>query len=136
MKCPRDGTELVAVEFMGMHLEKCHRCDGIWFDRGELERIRDAKIPDIEETLEEKYGNPSYDEGHVEGYMRCPRCGARLQEQLYTYQDVVRVDRCENCMGFWVDDTELNRICGEKKQLDEAGEAKGFFRAVFEKFGG
>ena len=75
MKCPRDGTTLAPVEIMGLELDKCHKCDGIWFDRGELEKLRDAKVPDIEEVLERKYGDPDYEEGTVEHHMRCPRCG-------------------------------------------------------------
>jgi len=135
MKCPRDGTELEKVEILGLELDKCHKCDGIWFDRGELERIREAPQADLEEVLEVKYGDPKYKEGPVAGYMRCPRCGARLQQQRYTYLNPVKVDRCEKCLGFWLDDTELDAIVKEKQTLvGEDEQAKGFLRAVFEKF--
>lgn len=134
MKCPRDGTELQPVEILKIELDKCHRCDGIWCDRGELERLRDAKIGDIEEAVERKYGDPEFREGVVDAYMRCPRCGdARLQEFHYTYVEPVRIDRCERCMGIWLDDGELNAICGEKKKLEEVaepGRLKTFLRAM------
>jgi len=137
MKCPRDGTELEKVEILGLELDKCHKCDGIWFDRGELERIREAPQADLEEVLEVKYGDPKYKEAPVAGYMRCPRCGARLQQQRYTYLNPVKVDRCEKCLGFWLDDTELDAIVKEKQTLNGEDEhAKGFLRAVFEKFSG
>jgi len=137
MKCPRDGTELAKVEILGLELDKCHKCDGLWFDRGELERVRDAEVPEIEEVLEDKYGDPEVKEGEVEGYMRCPRCGARLQRQHYTYVRPVRVDRCEKCLGFWLDDTELDAVVGEKRELeDKDKEFKGFLRAVLGKLKG
>jgi len=44
MKCPRDGTQLAAVRIADIELDKCHRCDGIWCDPGEMEQLRDAKI--------------------------------------------------------------------------------------------
>ena len=137
MKCPRDGTVLAKVEILGLEIDKCHKCDGIWFDRGELERIRDAAVPDIEEALERKYGDPKFQQDRVEGYMRCPRCGGRLQAQHYTYVRAVRIDRCEKCLGFWVDDTELDAIVGEKKGLDDEGKnARGILRAILEKVTG
>lgn len=120
MKCPRDGTILAKVRVGGVELDKCHRCDGIWCDRGEMERLRDAKLTDVEELLEQKYGNPSYKEGSATGHMRCPCCeDSRLQEYRYTYMNSVRIDRCEQCFGVWLDDQELNAIVEETKQLDQ-----------------
>jgi Zn-finger nucleic acid-binding protein len=132
MKCPRDGTALSRVQLLGLELDKCHKCDGIWFDRGELERIRDAQVEGAEELLEKKYGDPTFEEGAVEAHMRCPRCGdARLRRQSYTYDRPVKIDRCERCQGVWLDDSELDTIIGEKKQLEqEGGLFKSFLRAV------
>ena len=134
MKCPRDGTTLARVNIAGLELDKCHKCDGIWFDRGELDRLRDLKIPDAEEILERKYGDPDYEEGSVENYMHCPRCpDGRLRRQAYTYVNPVHVDTCDKCYGVWIDDGELNAIIGEKKGLDEAtnpGKLTAFLHAM------
>ncbi len=134
MKCPRDGTMLQAVKLAGVELDKCHKCDGIWFDRGELEQLRDAKLPDAEEQLERQYGDPAYEEGEVDGYMRCPRCDdGRLQQITYTYMARVRIDRCAECLGVWLDDAELEAIIGEKKKLDEEfapSRLRAFLRGV------
>ncbi len=139
MKCPRDGTELARVEILGLELDKCHQCDGIWCDPGELERLRDAKVEDIEEALESKYGDPEYKEGDIDAHMRCPRCGdARMMEQFYTYVNPVKVDRCERCHGIWVDDGELNAIVGEHTGLSEAtdvGKLKSFLRGIGKRLG-
>jgi len=137
MKCPHDGTTLAPVHILNVQLDKCHKCDGIWFDRGELERLRDANIPDIEELLEQKYGDPEFESGEVDGYMRCPRCGdARLQRQQYTYLNPVVIDRCERCLGIWIDDSELNAIIGEKKTLEQSEEKLGgFLGALAQRFG-
>ena len=136
MKCPRDGTELAKVEIMGIELDKCHRCDGIWFDRGELERLRDSGIEGMEEVLERKYGDPEFTDGAVDAHMRCPRCVDKpLFQQHYTYINPVAVDRCNTCMGMWLDDGELNAIIGEKKSIDaivpdDAGRLKKFLGAM------
>jgi Zn-finger nucleic acid-binding protein len=134
MKCPHDGTTLATVEILGLELDKCHKCDGIWCDRGELERLRDAKVEGIEEVLERKYGDPEYEEGSVDDYMRCPRCeGGRLLRHHYTYVNPVAIDRCERCHGIWLDDGELNTIIGEKKTIDrveDPGRLKTFLKAL------
>jgi len=134
MKCPRDGTTLAKVNLLDLELDKCHKCDGIWFDPGELERLRDLKVEDVEEIIEQKYGDPEFEAGTVDNYMRCPRCGdARLRRQGYTYVNPVNIDRCETCRGIWIDDGELNAIIGEKKGLDgatDAGKLGTFLKAI------
>lgn len=134
MKCPRDGTALAQVKVLGLELDKCHHCDGIWLDRGELERLRDAKISGVEEALERKYGNPQAQPGTVDAHMRCPRCqDARLLRYTYTYLNPVSIDRCERCHGIWVDDEELEAILGEKQKLEQvqdAGSLRAFLRAM------
>ncbi len=119
MKCPRDGTELAKVQILDVELDKCHKCDGIWFDPGELDRIRDMEVSDVEEALERKYGDPEFAEGEVENYMRCPRCQGRLHKFNYTYGSAVHIDRCGSCFGIWLDDGELDAIIGRKKELEE-----------------
>lgn len=138
MKCPRDGTILSKVSLLGVELDKCHRCDGIWFDRGELDRIRDSGVTDAEEVLEKRYGNPKAVAEKVEGHMRCPRCDGRLQRFSYSYIEAVSVDRCEKCLGLWLDDGELNAIAGQKKKMDkelDPGRLKSFLRSIGRLFG-
>jgi uncharacterized protein len=39
MHCPKDGVELVEMVYMGVHVDKCTHCGGIFLDAGELERL-------------------------------------------------------------------------------------------------
>ena len=128
MKCPRDGTELQQVRAGGIQLDKCHLCDGMWFDPGELDKLTASGIIHIETAVESEFGNPPVKTGRVTGYMRCPRCGeaGRLHQYQYTYLKPVLVDRCDSCLGIWLDRNELDAIIGEKKTLEEA-EAQGQF---------
>ena len=134
MQCPRDGTQLSEVRIAGIELDKCHKCDGIWFDPTELEQFRDAGDADIEEKLEQKYSDPAFEEAAPRGYMKCPRCeDGRLQELSYTYsdpQDPVRVDRCNTCFGYWLDDSELDRIVHSAKQIEQLGSESGLGAAL------
>ena len=133
MKCPRDGSPLVSVQTAGLDLDKCHICDGLWLDHGELDRLRAAKVSAVEEELESRYGNPKVEENSPTGYMRCPRCAdARLIRYTSTYVNPVALDRCERCHGVWVDDGELDAVLGEGKSLEEAtvGPLKALLRSL------
>lgn len=134
MKCPRDGAELKPVRVDGIELDKCHHCDGLWFDAGELDRVRKLDRSDIEEQIERQYGSPEVPAGKVEGYMRCPRCpDGRLNQVTYTFEKRVKIDRCDHCFGVWVDNSELDAIIGEKQQLERVADSspiKAFMRVM------
>lgn len=140
MKCPRDGAKLAAVEVGGIELDKCHQCDGLWFDPGELQRIQRIDRTDFEEQIEQQYGDPTVERGKTDGYMRCPRCAeGRLNEVTYTFVKRVKIDRCDSCFGVWIDDNELDSILGEKQSLEKVattGRLGAFLRAIGEKLGG
>ena len=42
MCCPKDGMELVEIEFMGVQVDKCTHCGGIFLDAGELDQLFDT----------------------------------------------------------------------------------------------
>ena len=45
-------------------------------------------------------------------WMRCPKCGMELQ--TISYQSV-EIDRCFHCHGTWLDQGELEKLAGGKK---------------------
>jgi len=126
MKCPQDGTLLKRVEVEGVALDKCHTCDGIWCDNGEIERLKGLHKHKPEAEVEERYGNPEVTKDEVAGYMVCPRCGKRLHRYRYTFARDVMVDRCENtdCYGIWLEKGELDAILDELKELEVLSQRK------------
>ena len=132
MKCPKDGTVLQPVEIHGVQLDKCHTCNGIWCDKGEIGRLKALHEEGLEAGVEERYGNPAVTTEKVTAYMLCPRCGKRLHRYHYTYARPVRVDRCENsdCYGIWLDQGELDAIIEELtalEQVESPAALGGFF---------
>ena len=47
MKCPKDGSDLHAVELHGVTVETCPVCSGTWLDAGELERLLHPERKDL-----------------------------------------------------------------------------------------
>ena len=48
MKCPRDGTPLKTVDRLGIQIDRCPECQGVWLDRGELDKIIERTLPAVE----------------------------------------------------------------------------------------
>ena len=46
-------------------------------------------------------------------FMRCPRCGEKLEEQIF---DDIKVDRCNGCHGVWLDAGELEHVAAKKNR--------------------
>ena len=119
MECPRDGTRLSRVRVDGVQLDKCPKCNGIWLDRDELNEISELHLTEVESQFRTAGETPSLETGNVKGYMRCPRCAeGRLQQVSYTLLHPVRIDRCEKCLGIWLDRSELDVIIGEEQELE------------------
>ena len=141
MKCPRDGSELQTVDVGSVELDKCHHCDGLWLDYGELKTIRNLKLKEIEEEVERRYGNPEVTAGEVDAHMRCPRCGetGRLIRHHISYMQPVEVDRCQECHGIWLDDAELDALLVDKAKMDKEynnNRVIAFCKALAKRFGG
>ena len=56
-------------------------------------------------------------------FMKCPKCGADLDE--INYQNVL-IDRCNECKGIWLDQGELDILVAGHAQI-----TKGFLKKLF-----
>lgn len=90
--CPRcDGVALTDDE--------CSRCQGAWYDRGELERAIIAPAPP-EHTPQTALPTR---------YLKCPVCAAIMTPRNWERRSGVIVDVC-TAHGAWLDGGELSRL--------------------------
>ena len=45
MKCPTCAIDLVMSERLGIEIDYCPTCRGVWLDRGELDKIIERSLP-------------------------------------------------------------------------------------------
>ena len=90
-----------------------------YFARQELERRRKAANERNAAMLEEER-----ERHRALHFMRCPKCGTQLEE--IGFGDV-RVDKCFDCEGLWLDRGELERL--QKKEVGFVGRLLHFVRA-------
>ena len=120
MKCPRDGSQLATAEIDSVALNKCPECGGLWLDHDGLATVCTLHVDDVEGHIRTQGAASTVEEDRIARYMRCPRCpSGQLQQITYTIMRPVKIDRCAQCLGFWLDKGELDAIVEEKKALDE-----------------
>ncbi len=108
MNCIKCAGTLIRVTIEDVEVDRCDGCGGIWFDAGELQRVRGKR--DIE--LLRSKARPRRDDD--ERRARCPRCqGEGLLVQVASWDADIHIDTCAVCGGQWLDAGELELLRGE-----------------------
>ena len=105
MYCPRCEAVLQDNILGGIVYQKCSKCGGFWFDKGELHQIRQEKdwfkIATNIENASSKI---------TKGSLKCPRCSELLHTIEYSHETGIKVNVCPKCEGLWLDSTEIQAI--------------------------
>lgn len=107
--CPDCQTELHTEEVLGIALDVCPKCAGIWFDDGELLKLKELGDEAMGEAEDAAAPEGELTE-RTPSRRTCPECKAQLEEFSYLYSSKVKLDTCPLCFGTWVDDGELNAM--------------------------
>lgn len=81
MKCPSCNETLAMTERLGIEIDYCPKCRGVWLDRGELDKIIEKSIAQPEQDQDQNYNAPPYNQGgyggghHGGGYSKHRRKG-------------------------------------------------------------
>jgi len=65
------------------------------------------KFDEERKKLERKYQKELH-------WMKCPKCGSNLKEIDFKG---IKIDRCQECEGIWLDKGELEMISGEESGI-------------------
>lgn len=110
MKCPRCDQDLAQLRHResGAIVDVCRKCNGIWFDAGELDQVLDVSARDLQA--------PKSDEERATAL--CPKCYTPMAAFHYP-QTLVTVDMCRACHGIWLDGGELQEIATVRLALQQ-----------------
>ncbi|OYT70004.1 MAG: hypothetical protein CFK49_02380 [Armatimonadetes bacterium JP3_11] len=123
--CPVCQIELKPQVHLGVTIDVCPACAGIWFDEGELVRLHqldDEVLPRIDALYQPQV--TSYDPPWER---LCPNCRQLLRPYNYLYTSNIRLDTCEQCGGVWVDNGELEvmyRVLQDARAAEVPPDAK------------
>ncbi len=137
MNCPIDSTPMIRrVYEESIEIDECPSCEGVWLDKGELEKLQDIQINDYKAELKliPDYVGKSILLSRSKGRkaMNCPVCARELERREYGFSSQVMIDSCVNGHGVWLDKGELKdlEIFYERSRIETAKMRKGFFSGL------
>jgi Zn-finger nucleic acid-binding protein len=68
--CPKCETGMETLERNGVTIERCGQCEGVFLDRGELERLIDAESAYLAELTPEENPDTTYQGRHRRGVLQ------------------------------------------------------------------
>ena len=95
--CPRCNVGMKLEDRLGVEVDKCPKCLGIWFDNNELDKLSGGKALEGMIFTARILGKE----------LKCPACGVDMQ---YMTVEGVTIDHCPKCEGVWLDDGELKKL--------------------------
>jgi Zn-finger nucleic acid-binding protein len=112
-------------------LDHCRRCGGIWFELGEVQRLRHQRPQALWKRVPASTAiprtqchschapmdrnAPACDACNWRNTVDCPGCQTAMEVEAY---EGLRLDACRSCKGVWFDHVELEAIW--KLNLDAA----------------
>lgn len=109
--CPKCDVALILLEFNGVELDFCDRCEGLWLDNGEIEQIVERTGGRAAQPFLGFVEAGEQEEIDIKTYL-CPRCDQALKEIVRPDADgePLRIDRCPVGDGVWFDKGELQHL--------------------------
>ena len=109
-KCPRCSGEMEITTIVGIELDVCSRCRGIWFDAEELKQVLQLQLPTLVQIPFYEDLQPREDAAWDPPPAFCPGCSAALNPRRFEEAIPVITQVCPNKHGLWLDPGKLRRI--------------------------
>jgi Zn-finger nucleic acid-binding protein len=108
MKCPLCKIEMSQRSFKNIEFDVCPKCKGIWFDKNELGKAKDAADKDLNWMDFEIWKHK--DKFKISPRkLVCPKCKQVLVTINYGNTNI-KIDYCPACAGTWLDKGEFKKI--------------------------
>lgn len=127
MKCPECKIELDQRNIGDVTVDECSRCRGIWYDKNELDAVKDEIDPDLS-WMDFRIWPEKPDFRVSEQPIDCPSCaGVTMQRITYRGPDV-DVLFCPACEGTWLNPGDLTKIVAALEKEADSKSAPDYVR--------
>ncbi|MFV8817721.1 MFS transporter [Haliea sp. E17] len=106
MRCPKCRADMEMTSYDGVEIDRCASCSGLWFDPGELEKLRSREAAAELDTGARRTGKRH---DSINRY-NCPRCGGKMMQMLNVDSGQVWYESCVSCHGSYLDAGELTAL--------------------------
>ncbi len=103
MRCPKCRADMEQIDYEGTEIDRCVHCNGMWFDVGEIEVMRDKQAAAKIDVGDAKVGKQSNQIDHYD----CPRCSGVMTKVVDERQPHIGFETCGTCQGSFLDAGEL-----------------------------
>ncbi len=114
LNCPKCQNILTTIDYEGIEVETCTECKGEWLDAKELGHVVKVREERFDEQARRAIAESTTVQGvklaGVDRGLKCPKCGGTTEAINYGGDTGIIIDRCAGCGGFWLDDTELEKV--------------------------
>lgn len=110
-RCQKTLRETKPDEISTVVVDICPKCFGMWFEKGELDRLDGSAWANVED-------HPFHSTEGDHPPANCPKCLSSLDPVSPQDFSHVILDRCHNCAGFWLDAGELDRVQELARHID------------------
>ena len=100
--CPKCGHGMVEVTYGGIAIDRCTNCQGLWFDTGEAERLKDRWMGDALDMGKARDGRKWDPVDEID----CPRCGHEMHKISDPTQRHIWYEQCDE-HGLFMDAGEF-----------------------------
>lgn len=107
VRCPLCKCLLEETEYRGEAIDVCPRCEGLWLDRGQFDKLTSVRDALLDGTVPYTYARGPMESRTA--YLPCPVCAGLMSRQNFRAVSGVLVDRCGD-HGAWLDAGELEQI--------------------------
>lgn len=110
LRCPACQSNSLTPEVVNnVEIDKCERCQGLWFDGREMEQVSDIAAKEL-----------STPGDALPSKLLCPRCSRALY--LFAYpQTSAAVAMCQLCKGVWVKADSYHTLVRLREDLKASG---------------
>ena len=99
MECPKCQAAMEAVTVGGIEVERCTSCMGLWFEGGDLPRLKEMKGS---ETIDTGSATVGRKENLIDRIM-CPSCHSPMIRMVDIDQHHIWFESCKVCKGVFLD---------------------------------
>ncbi len=121
MICPNCKQPMIVVEHRQIELDYCTKCEGVWFDSGELELfLHSMNLESPGLVMGDILTSPEIKSSHKE--RRCPICRRRMKKTAIG-EPAIHIDVCREGDGLWFDGGEVHQLIRQLVQTPSAKES-------------
>jgi PAT family beta-lactamase induction signal transducer AmpG len=103
MRCPKCRADMEQIDVEGIEVDRCTICNGIWFDAGEMDLLKNKQAAAAIDIGDAKTGKQS---NAIDSY-QCPRCSGAMVKVVDPRQTHIWYETCSACHGSYLDAGEL-----------------------------